>query len=70
MTVTIPLNDEEKIIAKMYAKAHSMSLSEAFKKALLEKIENECSDANADNAIQEPQNIDCNTKPIFDPKQN
>lgn len=43
MIVNISLSKEERAIAKEYAKDHSMSLSEAFKKALFEKAKEEIS---------------------------
>ena len=41
MSFSIRLSAEEKALAESYAKLHSMSLSEAFKKSLFEKIEDE-----------------------------
>lgn len=41
MAFSIRLTEHEKKIAESYAKLHSMSLGEAFKKALFEKIEEE-----------------------------
>ena len=41
MAFSIRLTDHEKKIAESYAKLHSMSLGEAFKQALFEKIEDE-----------------------------
>lgn len=41
MSFSIRLTDEERALAESYAKLHSISLSEAFKKALFEKIEDE-----------------------------
>ncbi len=41
MAFSIRLTDEERRLAESYAKLHSFSLSEAFKKALFEKIEDE-----------------------------
>jgi hypothetical protein len=41
MAFSIRLSDEEKQLAESYAKLHSMSLGEAFKRALFEKIEDE-----------------------------
>ncbi len=41
MAFSIRLTDEERRLAESYAKIHSYSLSEAFKKALFEKIEDE-----------------------------
>ena len=41
MAFSIRLTEEEKALADSYAKLNSMSLGEAFKKALFEKIEDE-----------------------------
>ena len=41
MSFSIRLTDEERALAESYAKLHSYSLAEAFKKALFEKIEDE-----------------------------
>ena len=41
MAFSIRLTEEEKSLADRYAKLNSMSLGEAFKKALFEKIEDE-----------------------------
>ena len=41
MAFSIRLTEEERRLAESYAKLHSFSLSEAFKKALFEKIEDE-----------------------------
>ncbi len=41
MSFSIRLTDDERALAESYAKLHSYSLSEAFKKALFEKIEDE-----------------------------
>ncbi|MGP1613140.1 MAG: type II toxin-antitoxin system RelB family antitoxin [Catonella sp.] len=41
MAFSIRLTEEEKSLADSYANLHSMSLGEAFKKALFEKIEDE-----------------------------
>ena len=41
MAFSIRLTEEEKSLADSYAKINSMSLGEAFKKALFEKIEDE-----------------------------
>ena len=39
MAFPIRLTDEERALAESYAKLHSITLSEAFKNALFEKIE-------------------------------
>ena len=39
MSFSIRMTEEEKALAESYAKMHSLSLAEAFKRALFEKIE-------------------------------
>lgn len=39
MAFSIRLTEEEKSLAESYAKIHAMSLGEAFKRALFERIE-------------------------------
>ena len=41
MAFSIRLTEEEKALATSYAKLNSLSLGEAFKRALFEKIEDE-----------------------------
>ena len=41
MAFSIRLTEEERNLAESYAKLHSFSLAEAFKRALFEKIEDE-----------------------------
>lgn len=41
MAFSIRLTEEERALAESYAKIHSYSLAEAFKRALFEKIEDE-----------------------------
>ena len=41
MSFSIRLSNEEKALAESYAKIHNLSLKEAFKNALFEKIEDE-----------------------------
>lgn len=41
MVVTIPLTEEERSLAESYAERHNLSLEDAFKQALFEKIEDE-----------------------------
>ena len=53
MVFSIILTEEEKRLADSYAKIHSMSLGEAFKRALFEKIEDEYDVTVADEAYQE-----------------
>ena len=53
MSFSIRLTTEEKSLAESYAKLHSMSVGEAFKKALFEKIEDEYDIAIANTACDE-----------------
>ena len=53
MAFSIRLTEEEKLLADSYAKLHSLSLGEAFKRALFEKIEDEYDIAIADEAYRE-----------------
>ncbi len=53
MAFSIRLTEEEKKLASSYASLHSMSLGEAFKRALFEKIEDEYDIKIADEAYAE-----------------
>ena len=53
MSFSIRLTAEERNLAESYAKIHSMSLGEAFKKALFERIEEEYDLVIADEAHNE-----------------
>lgn len=53
MSFSIRLTAEEKKLADSYAKLHAISLGEAFKRALFEKIEDEYDIALADGAYNE-----------------
>lgn len=53
MAFSIRLSEEERKLADSYAKLHSISIGEAFKKALFEKIEDEYDIAVADEAYDE-----------------
>ncbi len=53
MSFSIRLNDNERRLAESYATMHSMSVGEAFKRALFEKIEDEYDIAVADAAYAE-----------------
>ena len=53
MAFSIRLTEEEKLLADSYAKLHSLSLGEAFKKALFERIEDEYDIAVADEAYRD-----------------
>lgn len=53
MSFSIRLTQEEKKLAESYAKLHSMSVGEAFKRALFERIEDEYDIAVANEAYTE-----------------
>ena len=53
MSFSIRLTDTEKALAESYAKLHAISLGEAFKQALFEKIEDEYDIALAEEAYEE-----------------
>ena len=53
MSFSIRLTNEEKQLASSYAKLHSMSLSEAFKRALFDRIEEEYDISIANEAYEE-----------------
>lgn len=64
MAFSIRLSDEEKAIAYSYAEMHSMSVGEAFKSALFEKIEEEYDIAVADEAMKEYVNSGYKSRPF------
>lgn len=64
MAFSIRLTENEKNIANSYAKLHSLSLGEAFKQALFEKIEEEYDIALFDEAYKEYQNNNKDSRPI------
>ena len=53
MNFSIRLTQEERDLAESYAKLHSLSIGEAFKRALFEKIEEEYDIVVADEAYAE-----------------
>ena len=53
MSFSIRLNEKERALAERYAALHSMSLSDAFKTALFDKIEEEYDLTIADSAYEE-----------------
>ena len=55
MSFSITMTEEERALAESYAKKHSLSLAEAFKKALFEKIEDEYDIAIMEKAYAEYQ---------------
>ncbi|RRD95239.1 antitoxin [Clostridiales bacterium COT073_COT-073] len=53
MAFSIRLSEEEKKLANSYATVHGISLGEAFKRALFEKIEDEFDVSVANEAYEE-----------------
>lgn len=53
MAFSIRLSEEERKLADSYARLHSMSMGEAFKRALFERIEDEYDLAVAEDAHTE-----------------
>lgn len=66
MAFSIRLTEQEKLIADSYAKMHSLSLGEAFKKALFERIEDEYDIAVAEEAHAEYVSSGKKSRPISD----
>ncbi len=64
MSFSIRLTDEERRLAESYAKIHSISLGEAFKKALFERIEDEFDLVAADEAYDEYEKSGKKSRPI------
>ena len=64
MSFSIRLSDEEKQLAESYAKLHSMSVGEAFKRALFEKIEDEYDIIVANDAYEEYLKSGKKSRPI------
>ena len=64
MAFSIRLTAEEKSLADSYAQLHAVSMGEAFKRALFEKIEDEYDIAVADEAYKEYVNSGKKSTPI------
>ena len=64
MAFSIRLTDEEKALADSYARMHNVSLGEAFKRALFEKIEEEYDISIAEEAYNEYIEGGKNSRPI------
>ena len=64
MSFSIRLTTQEKALAESYAKLHDMSVGEAFKRALFEKIEEEYDVALAKEAYEEYVNDGKKSTPI------
>lgn len=66
MAFSIRLTEEERALADSYAKLHALSVGEAFKRALFEKIEDEYDIATANEAYQDYLDSGCKSTPIAD----
>lgn len=64
MAFSIRLTEEERKLADSYAKLHSMSIGEAFKRALFDRIEDEYDIAIADEAAAEYVKSGKQSRPI------
>ena len=64
MSFSIRLTTEEKNLAESYARIHAISLGEAFKQALFEKIEDEYDLTVAQEAYDEDVNDGRKSRPI------
>lgn len=64
MAFSIRLTEEERALAESYAKIHSQSLAEAFKRALFEKIEDEYDVVVAEEAYDEYVKSGQKSRPI------
>lgn len=64
MAFSIRLTEQEKKLAESYAKLHSLSLGEAFKKALFDKIDEEFDIAVYDEAYKEYEKSGKKSRPI------
>lgn len=64
MSFSIRLNAEEKALAESYAKLHSMSMGEAFKKALFDKIDEDFDIVIAEEAYKEYVDNGRQSRPI------
>ncbi len=66
MAFSIRLTEEEKALAESYARLHAISLGEAFKRALFERIEDEYDLVLADEAYQDYVESCCKSTSIAD----
>lgn len=64
MAFSIRLTEQEKELADSYARLHSLSLGEAFKQALFEKIEDEYDISVYEEAYREYENNGKKSRPI------
>lgn len=66
MPLSIRLSEDERQLVNSYAKIHAISVSEAFKRALFERIEDEFDIAIADEAYQDYLNSGCKSTSVAD----
>lgn len=66
MAFSIRMTEEEKMLANSYAKLHAISLGEAFKRALFEKIEDEYDITVGEEAYKEYVQEGKKSRPIED----
>lgn len=66
MSFSIRLTVEEKALAESYAKVHAVSVGDAFKRALVERIEDEYDIAAAKDAYNEYIKNGSKSRPIFE----
>ena len=66
MAFSIRLNEEERQLVDSYAKLHSITVGEAFKRALFDKIEEEYDIAIANEAYDDYVKNGKESKPIED----
>jgi len=64
MAFSIRLSEEERKLAESYAKLHAISLGEAFKRALFERIEDEYDLVIAEEAYQDYVNSGYKSTPV------
>ena len=64
MAFSIRLTPEERNLAESYAKIHAISLGDAFKRALFERIEDEYDLTVADEAYNEYVNNGKKSRPV------
>ena len=64
MAFSIRLSEEERQLADSYAKLHSMSMGEAFKRALFDKIEEDYDITAAEAAYGEYQRSGKKSRPV------
>lgn len=66
MTFSIRLTADEKALAESYARVHAISMGEAFKRALFERIEDEYDIKVTDDAYREYVASGCKSTPAED----